>query len=106
MTSAFFFAYVPGHILSGWLVEKFNAYRTLTWGLAAWSLATFLTGWAGGFASLLIMRLLLGLGEARLFPPAPSCSPSTSRPTDWPARMPGTGSGCRQETEWAYSPAG
>ena len=68
LTSAFFFTYVPGHAFSGWLVEKFNAYRTLTWGLAAWSLATFLTGWAGGFASILVMRLLLGLGESTAFP--------------------------------------
>jgi MFS family permease len=68
LTSAFFFTYVPGHAFSGWLVEKFNAYRTLTWGLAAWSLATFLTGWTGGFASLLVMRLLLGLGESTAFP--------------------------------------
>ncbi|MEY2928369.1 MAG: hypothetical protein RL367_2846 [Pseudomonadota bacterium] len=68
LTSAFFFTYVPGHALSGWLVERFNAYRILTWGLAVWSLATFLTGWAGGFASLLMMRLLLGLGESTAFP--------------------------------------
>ena len=68
LTSAFFFAYVPGHALSGWLVEKFNPYRTLTCGLVAWSLATLLTGWAGGFASILAMRLLLGLGESTAFP--------------------------------------
>ena len=68
LTSAFFLTYVPGHALAGWLVEKFNAYRTLTWGLAVWSLATVLTGWAGGFASLLVMRLLLGLGESTAFP--------------------------------------
>ena len=68
LTSAFFLAYVPGHVFSGWLVEKFNAYRTLTCGLVAWSLATFLTGWAGGFASLFALRLLLGLGESTAFP--------------------------------------
>ena len=68
LTSAFFFAYVPGHVLAGWLVEKFTAYRVLTLGLATWSVATFLTGWAGGFASLLVMRVLLGLGESTAFP--------------------------------------
>ncbi len=68
LTSAFFFAYVPGHVLAGWLVEKFTAYRILTLGLTAWSLATFVTGLAGGFASLLVLRFLLGLGESTAFP--------------------------------------
>jgi len=33
-----------------------------------WSLASFLTGFAGGFAVLLALRLLLGVGEAAAFP--------------------------------------
>lgn len=68
LISAFFWTYVPGHALSGWLIERFDAYRTLAWALALWALATFLTGFAGGFASLLVLRLLLGLGESAAFP--------------------------------------
>lgn len=66
--SAFFWTYVPGHFLSGWLSERINPYRTLTLGLLIWSLATLLTGFASGFAVLLALRLLLGLGESAGWP--------------------------------------
>ncbi len=68
LISAYFWAYVPGHALTGWLIDKINAYRTLALGLALWSLATFFTGFAGGFAVLLALRLLLGLAESTAFP--------------------------------------
>jgi MFS family permease len=68
LTSAFFWTYTPGQILAGWLSEKINAYRTLAIGLALWSLATFFTGFATGFAMILALRLLLGLGETAIFP--------------------------------------
>jgi MFS family permease len=68
LMSAFFWTYVPGHVLSGWLIEKIGAHRTLALGLAVWSLATVLTGLAGGFAVLLGLRLMLGLGESAGIP--------------------------------------
>jgi MFS family permease len=68
LISAFFVAYVPGHALAGWLIERFNAWRTLAVGLALWSLATLLTGLAGSFAVLVVFRLALGLGESTAFP--------------------------------------
>jgi MFS family permease len=68
LVSAFFWTYVPGQLLSGWLAERINAYRTLALGVALWSLATAATGLATGFASLFALRLLLGLGESAGFP--------------------------------------
>ena len=68
LISAFFWTYVPGHALTGWLIDKINAYRTLALGLGLWSMATFLTGFAGGFVVLLMLRLLLGLAESTAFP--------------------------------------
>lgn len=68
LISAFFWTYVPGHFLSGWLSERINAYRTLALGLLLWSVATLLTGFASGFAMLLGLRLLLGLGESAGWP--------------------------------------
>ena len=68
LLSAFFWTYVPGQILAGWLSERINAYRVLAIGLALWSAATALTGLAGGFAVLIGLRLLLGLGESAAFP--------------------------------------
>jgi MFS family permease len=68
LISAFFWTYVPGHFLSGWLSERYGAHRTLALGLLVWSVATLLTGLAGSFAVLLALRLLLGLGESAGWP--------------------------------------
>jgi MFS family permease len=68
LLSAFFWSYVPAQILAGWLAERINPYRTLALGLALWSIATALSGVATGFATLIGLRLLLGLGESAAFP--------------------------------------
>jgi len=68
LLSAFFWTYVPGQIVAGWMVEKFNAYRTYALGLALWSISTALTGVASGFSLLIVLRLLLGIGESVAFP--------------------------------------
>jgi MFS family permease len=68
LLSAFFWSYMPGQILASWLAERINAYRTLALGLAVWSLATAVTGLVGGFTALMVLRVVLGLGEAAAFP--------------------------------------
>ena len=68
LVSAFFWSYVPSHALVSWLIERINAYRTLALGLALWGLATAASGFATGFVSLLILRILLGVGESAAFP--------------------------------------
>jgi MFS family permease len=68
VTSAFFWAYTPGQLLASWVTERFSAYRALAAGFAIWSVATALTGLASGFASLIAVRVLLGIGEASASP--------------------------------------
>lgn len=68
LISAFFWTYTPGQLLAGWLTERINAYRTLAAGLALWSLATLLSGFATSFMGLFALRLLLGVGESAAFP--------------------------------------
>ncbi len=68
LLSAFFWSYVPAQILAGWLAERINPYRTLALGLALWSIATALSGVVTGFAALITLRVLLGLGESAAFP--------------------------------------
>src|SRR5579862_6826377 len=68
LVSAFFWVYVPGQLVASWLVQQLNAYRTLAIGLAVWSLATIASGLATGFATLLLFRVLLGIGESAGFP--------------------------------------
>ncbi len=68
LLSVFYWTYVPGQIVAGWLSEKINPYRAYAVGLAIWSLATALTGLASSFVLLIGLRLLLGLGESAAFP--------------------------------------
>lgn len=68
LISAFSWTYVAAMPLAGWLAERIGAYRTMALGLATWSLATLMTGFAGGFAAILALRMLLGLGESVAFP--------------------------------------
>jgi MFS family permease len=68
LTSAFFWSYTPCQLLAGWLTERFSPYRVLAVGLALWSLATAASGLVTGFAALLVLRTLLGLGESAAFP--------------------------------------
>src|SRR5215471_4741584 len=68
LLSGFFWTYTPGQLLAAWVAEKINAYRTLALGLAIWSLATTLSGFASGFVVFFLLRLILGLGESVAFP--------------------------------------
>ncbi|MBV8784137.1 MAG: MFS transporter [Gammaproteobacteria bacterium] len=68
--SAFYYAYVPLMPVAGWLAEHAGPKRVLAAGIAIWSAATALSGLAGGFVALLLLRLVLGLGESVAFPSA------------------------------------
>ncbi|WP_343583612.1 MFS transporter [Herbaspirillum sp.] len=70
--SAFAYPYLVFQIIGGWVSDKFGARRTLIWCGVLWAVATILTGFAGGLVSLLLARLLLGLGEGATFPAATS----------------------------------
>ena len=64
LLSAFFWTYAPMQIVSGWLVDRFNVNWVYAIGFLAWSAATLATGFIGSFASLLVLRTILGLGES------------------------------------------
>jgi MFS family permease len=66
--SAFFWIYAPVQFFAGWLCDRFSVYRLMAAGILLWAGATFLMGFAGGFASLLVLRILLGVGESISFP--------------------------------------
>jgi MFS family permease len=66
--SAFFWVYVPVQLLVGWLCDRFSVYRLMAGGIILWAGSTFLTGLVGGFASLLVLRIMLGIGESIAFP--------------------------------------
>ncbi len=66
--SAFTLSYALFEVPSGWMADRFGARITLTRIVVWWSMMTAATGLAVGFASLLVVRLLFGLGEAGAFP--------------------------------------
>ncbi len=66
--SGFFWAYASMQVVAGYLIDRCGVVRVYTAGFVIWSAATILTGFAGGFASLLALRLLLGTGEAVAYP--------------------------------------
>jgi len=68
LLSSFFWVYAPSQLLAGWLVHRFDIRVVLAAGIGLWGLATATTGLATGFASILLLRLVLGLGESVMFP--------------------------------------
>jgi MFS family permease len=66
--SAFFWSYMLLQFVVGWLVDRFDVNSVMAVGFLVWSLSTAATGLATGFISLLVMRLLLGVGESVMFP--------------------------------------
>ncbi|HTK58457.1 MAG TPA: MFS transporter [Sphingomicrobium sp.] len=66
--SAFFWIYAPVQLFAGWLCDRFSVYKLMAGGILLWSASTLLMGFAGGFASLLVFRIMLGIGESISFP--------------------------------------
>lgn len=68
--SAFAYPYLVFQVIGGWFGDRFGARRTLFVCGLVWAAATVLTGFAGGLASMLAARVMLGLGEGATFPAA------------------------------------
>jgi MFS family permease len=68
LLSSFFWTYAAMQIVSGWLIDRFSVYWIFAAGFFIWSAATALTGFAGGFLTILVLRLLLGVGESVSYP--------------------------------------
>ena len=68
--SAFFWVYAPVQLFAGWLCDRFSVYKMVAAGIVLWAASTFMMGFAGGFLSLLVLRVMLGVGESIGFPGA------------------------------------
>ncbi len=95
--SAFAYPYLVFQIIGGWVGDRFGPRRTLAVCAVIWAGATIMTGLAGGFVSLIVARLLLGLGEGATFPTA------TRAMSNW---MPADKRGFAQGTTHAASRIG
>jgi MFS family permease len=63
---SFIVVFALGTLVVGVAADRRSRPRLMAGGLAAWSVATALTGTASGFASLAAWRALVGVGEATL----------------------------------------
>ena len=68
--SAFFWTYVPIQLFIGYACDRWCVYRLIAAGIALWALSTLAMGLVGGLLSLVLFRLLLGVGESITFPGA------------------------------------
>ncbi len=68
LLTAFFWTYTALMGISGWIVDRFNVNWVLAGGFLIWSLATAGTAMVHGFALLVAMRMILGVGESVAFP--------------------------------------
>jgi MFS transporter, ACS family, D-galactonate transporter len=68
LLSSFFWTYTAFQIPSGWLIDRLDVTWVLALGFFIWSCATTATGLMHGFVALLIVRLVLGMGEAVAYP--------------------------------------
>ena len=75
--SAFAYPYLLFQILGGWVGDRFGARIALTVAGVIWSVGTLMTGLAGGLATMIGARLVLGFGEGATFPVA------TRAMSDW-----------------------
>jgi sugar phosphate permease len=68
--SAFAYPYAAMQVVGGWLSDRFGARRVLAGLSVVWALGTVLTGVSAGLASLIAVRVLVGIGEGGAFPAA------------------------------------
>ncbi|KAF1046473.1 MAG: putative sulfoacetate transporter SauU [Herbaspirillum frisingense] len=66
--SAFGYTYAVFQIIGGWFADKLGAKKTLIVCGSIWVVATIATGFVSGLASLVLARLLLGIGEGAALP--------------------------------------
>ncbi|KAM7501834.1 hypothetical protein LguiB_000738 [Lonicera macranthoides] len=68
--SSFLWGYMISPIAGGTLVDYYGGKVVMAWGVALWSMATFLTPWAAETSlwALLLMRVLLGIAEGVALP--------------------------------------
>jgi MFS family permease len=66
--SSFYISYALMQLGAGWLSDRMGSRTILVFSVACWSVFTALTGAAGGIASLLLIRVLFGIGEGGFVP--------------------------------------
>lgn len=72
LATVFLLSYLASAPLFGWLADRMSRWRLIGLGVIVWSAASMGSGLAPVFAVLLLMRALVGVGEAAYGPSAPT----------------------------------
>ena len=67
LLSAFMWPYALANLPAGRLIDKFGINKIFIWSLVLWSMATLAGGFALGFFTMYITRVILGIAEAPFF---------------------------------------
>jgi MFS transporter, ACS family, D-galactonate transporter len=68
LLSAFFWSYAAMQVPVGWLIDRFGPRKVVTASCIGWGAATAASGLTGGFTSMFIARLGIGVTEAGVMP--------------------------------------
>lgn len=69
---AFMASYMLIAPLFGWLADRYSRWKIMALGVAAWSVATWMSGHAGSYSAMFFSRCFVGVGEAAYGPAAPA----------------------------------
>ena len=61
-------------LFAGWLCDRFSVYKLIALGILLWAASTLLMGFVGNFASLFVLRIMLGVGESLERPRQSGCT--------------------------------
>lgn len=67
LLSAFMWSYAFANLPAGWLLDRYGIKSIFLWSTVGWSLSTLAAGFAQGFVSMYVVRLILGVFEAPFF---------------------------------------
>lgn len=68
LLSAFFWTYALMQVPVGWLIDRFGPRKVVTASCVGWGAATAASGMAGGFLTMFIARMAIGVTEAGVMP--------------------------------------
>jgi len=80
--SAYAYPYLFFQMIGGYLGDRFGPRKVLTLCSLVWAGATLLTGLVHGFATMVLVRLLLGFGEGATFPTATCAMAAWTKPAN------------------------
>src|SRR5262249_51681040 len=68
LSSGFFLVHALATLPLGWASDRFDRRRVMAIGVLGWSAATLCSAYSVGFLSMLLLRALVGVGEAAYGP--------------------------------------